>query len=184
MSRGYNKIFWGILFTLFNINLFGIKILPTFVALLIITSGIKILIEESNEECFKKALIFNNIRVVITILLFVLDFTTINEVTNSKNIISQIIININLVLDLITMTLLLKGSSEVFNKNKEISLYCNKRTSIYIGIFSIIIIIYNLTYIFLSQGMEVIIALAMLIIWLWVAFIFRRLRSESYIIKI
>lgn len=179
MSRGYNKIFWGILFTLFNINLFGIKILPTFVAILIIASGIKILIEESNEEYFKKALIFINIRVVITILLFVLDFTPINEVINSKNIISQIIININLVLDLITMTLLLKGSSEVFNKNEEISLYCNKRTSLYICIFSSLIIIFNLTYIFLNQGMDVIIALPMLVIWLWVAFIFRRLRSES-----
>ncbi|MDU5110189.1 MAG: hypothetical protein E6248_07050, partial [Clostridium sp.] len=75
MSRGYNKIFWGILFTLFNINIVGIKILPTFVALLIISSGIKILIEESSEEYFKKALIFNNIRVIITILLFILDFT-------------------------------------------------------------------------------------------------------------
>lgn len=179
MSRGYNKIFWGILFTLFNINLFGIKILPTFVAILIITSGIKLLIEESNEEYFKKALIFNNIRVVITILLFVLDFTPINEVINSKNIISQIIININMVLGLITMTLLLKGSSEVFKKNEEISLYYNKRISLYICIFSSLIIIFNLTYIFLNQGMDIIIALPMLVIWLWVAFIFRRLRRES-----
>ncbi|VYT87476.1 hypothetical protein [Clostridium tertium] len=179
MSSGYNKIFWGILFTLFNINLFGIKILPTFVALLIIASGIKLLIEESNEENFKKALIFNNIRVVITILLFVLDFTPLNEVINSKNIISQIIININFVLDLITMTLLLKGSSEVFNKDKEISLYCNKRTSFYICIFSALIIIYNLTYIFLNQGIETIIAIGMLIIWLWIAFVFKRLHNES-----
>lgn len=55
MYEGYNKIFWGIFIATFNIRLGWVKILPAFVGLLVICSGLGILYEETKLESFNKA---------------------------------------------------------------------------------------------------------------------------------
>lgn len=54
MLEGYNKIFWGIFITTFNIKFGPIKILPAFVGLLVVSNGLNKLYEESKLELFHK----------------------------------------------------------------------------------------------------------------------------------
>lgn len=55
MREGYNRIFWGIFFMSFNIKFGPIKILPAFVGILIVSSGLKILHEETKLELFQRS---------------------------------------------------------------------------------------------------------------------------------
>lgn len=57
MSEGYRKIFWGIFIATFNINIGMVKILPSFVGFLIISSGLKLILQEAGTESFKLSLI-------------------------------------------------------------------------------------------------------------------------------
>lgn len=51
-SKGYNKIFWGILLTTFNFNYFGIPIPPQFIKWLIVGKGISELKEAHPSNSF------------------------------------------------------------------------------------------------------------------------------------
>lgn len=54
MYEGYNRIFWGVFITLFNINLGPINILPNFAGYLLMVSGLNILYKESSLPIFQR----------------------------------------------------------------------------------------------------------------------------------
>lgn len=64
---GYNRLFWGMVFILFHINIGYITILPNFIAYLFIYSGLNIL--SSQHEAYKKLKLI----VIILILLSLKD---------------------------------------------------------------------------------------------------------------
>lgn len=55
MYDGYKKIFWGLFFSTFHINLGVLQILPAFVGWLIVADGINILYNETSNISLKKA---------------------------------------------------------------------------------------------------------------------------------
>lgn len=77
-ALGYNKLFWGMIFIIFDINLGVINILPNFIGYILIYSGLNIL--EKQHEIYKKGKIP---AVILTIL-------TLKDIvhTNKNNLLS------------------------------------------------------------------------------------------------
>jgi hypothetical protein len=74
LLKGYKLIFWGIVFTSFNFNLFGIPILPQFIEWFIVYSGIKALNEVHPSNTLKNGV---NFGVWIVLLTFVVGFISL-----------------------------------------------------------------------------------------------------------
>lgn len=58
MYSNYNKIFWGVIFTLININIMKFDIFPNFIGYGLIVSGLSFLYNRSKENSFYLAKIF------------------------------------------------------------------------------------------------------------------------------
>lgn len=63
-ALGYNKLFWGMIFIIFNINLGAINILPNFIGYILIYSGLDVLQEQ--HEIYKRGKIPAIILVALT----------------------------------------------------------------------------------------------------------------------
>lgn len=109
MSEGYRKIFWGIFIATFNIKIGIVKILPAFVGFIIISSGINILIEETNIESFKKAKRYSN---YTGLLLFLGGVISLSGVNLEANILIQLLPIIYLTLELLLFYKVFEGSIE------------------------------------------------------------------------
>lgn len=72
-ETGYNKIFWGLIFTIVNINLGPIDILPNFIGYLLILSGLSIV--EGQHVIYKKG----RLPAIILSILSLKDFFTANQ---------------------------------------------------------------------------------------------------------
>lgn len=90
-ESGYNKLFWGIIFIIFNINIGPINIMPNFIGYLFILSGINILIHQN--EYYERA----------KVPAVILAITTIRDLINfsDNNILSPKLQGINLWLSLL-----------------------------------------------------------------------------------
>jgi hypothetical protein len=64
-KNGFNMLYWGFLFTMLDFKLQGFDILPDIVGYILISVGLKILLEQSGY--FKKAAIFNIPMIVLSI---------------------------------------------------------------------------------------------------------------------
>lgn len=62
---GYNKLFWGMMFIVFNINLGPINILPNFIGYMLIYAGVNIL--SSQQKIYEKGKIPAIILIVLTL---------------------------------------------------------------------------------------------------------------------
>ena len=76
MFEGLNKMFWGIFLATFSINLGPIKILPSFIGFMILSSGINTIHNEHKTDEFKKALDYSRILIVIALFGGLIDFFT------------------------------------------------------------------------------------------------------------
>jgi hypothetical protein len=178
--NGYKKVFWGMIFTTFHFNLGPIEILPDFIAILIICSGIKEILAHYNNESIKKALKLFNIKVFMSFITFVLPFIGIENGFN--NIIANIIwFNVGSILEILSIVKLLEGTSEILSKNYNTYLgnkYKSKAVS-YIYFYSVVLILSNINYIFMSESVGLIIAVYALIIKCMVIFSFRKLYNDN-----
>lgn len=68
MYNGYNKMFWGVLITSFNINLGPINILPNFIGFLLIVSGLNTLYQESSFAGFNNV---SSMGMIVALLSFI-----------------------------------------------------------------------------------------------------------------
>lgn len=68
MYQAYNKIFWGIFVITFHVNFGVIRIFPTFIGFMIISSGIRTLYENTQIKSLNTARIIGNAMVVLSIL--------------------------------------------------------------------------------------------------------------------
>lgn len=75
-ESAYNKLSWGMVFIIFNINLGPINILPNFIGYLLILSGLSVLSEQ--HPAFEKGKIPAGILVIIT-LKDIINFGTVNS---------------------------------------------------------------------------------------------------------
>lgn len=74
MFDGYNKIFWGSLIMTFHINIGVIKILPSFVGLILISNGVGILYREAQNPKFDEAKKWVLVALVLSIVSEILRF--------------------------------------------------------------------------------------------------------------
>ncbi|MGF7057949.1 hypothetical protein [Brassicibacter mesophilus] len=68
MHKGYQKIFWGIFLATFNIKLGSIKILPSFIAFIIVSSGISYLLKDYPSKTLEKAQTFARLLIALSFI--------------------------------------------------------------------------------------------------------------------
>ena len=112
MIRGYKKVFWGIFFTAFHFNFGPIKILPNFIAILIISSGIREILIDNENDSLNMSLKLNNISAFISFITFVLPFMGIENL-ESNIIFNTIWFNLGSILEIIIIVKLLEGTSQI-----------------------------------------------------------------------
>lgn len=74
MEKGYKKMFWGFLITIFDINLGHINILPDFIGYYIMGSGIYILYSEFKNDNFKRANTLANVLMSYSLIMGVAEY--------------------------------------------------------------------------------------------------------------
>lgn len=152
MSEGYRKIFWGIFIATFNINIGMVKILPSFVGFLIISSGLKLILQEAGTESFKKAKKYSD---YTGLLLFLGGVLSLSGITLEVNIFMQLLPIIYLALELLLFYKVFEGSIEYLRHDDEATLamltyeFENKQrfyiiASIIINLFLMFSITFNL----------------------------------------
>lgn len=180
MINGYKKVFWGMILTVFHFNLGSIEILPNFIGILIVSSGIREVLDGYDNSNLRIALEINKIKTFMSFVIFILPFIGIE--TSFNNILfSTIWFNINTVLEIMSVVKLLEGTSEILSENFNTYLgnkYYNNAIS-YIYLYSIVVIVCNINFIFMSGLISFLIALYALVIILWIAFSFRKLYKDD-----
>lgn len=74
MEQGYKKIFWGLLISLFDINLGPVNILPDFIGYFIIGSGVHKVYEEFESKELKTANSLANFLMCYSLIMSVLNY--------------------------------------------------------------------------------------------------------------
>jgi len=177
MRDGYKKIFWGMFFATFHINLGPIEVLPNFVGLLIICSGIKEILKDYKYDSFEGALKYISLQVLISFITFIFPF--IGLASLFENIVLSIIwFNIGSILEILGIVKLLEGSSEILAErlsfNDEAIEY-RKKAEKYIFIYSIVVVLANINFIFMSNIIVAVIAIVAIIIKIWIMFSLKKL---------
>ena len=178
MRDGYKKIFWGMFFSTFHINLGSIEILPNFIGLLIICSGIKEILKEYKYESFEQALKYISIHAVISFIAFVSPFIGLATLFENNIGLSIIWFNIGNILEMFGIAKLLEGSAEILSERlicNDESMEYRSKIDKYILIYSIIIVLSNINFIFMGSMTTVIIAIVALITKIWIMFSLKKL---------
>ena len=183
MILGFKKIFWGNIITIFHLNLGPIEILPNFIGFLIISSGIKEVLCKYDNSNLRKALKINSVQVYISFIIFISPFIlpSIDKYLNNI-ILTTIWFNINSILEIICTVKLLEGASEILSENFNSywgDIYKNK-TITYIYLNSIVLIVCNINFIFISELTAFLIAIYAMIIKIWAVFSFRKLYTNKF----
>ena len=183
MILGFKKIFWGNIITIFHLNLGPIEILPNFIGFLIISSGIKEVLCKYDNSNLRKALKINSVQVYISFIIFIAPFIlpAIDKYFNN-NILTTIWFNINTILEIICTVKVLEGASEILSENFNSywgDIYKNK-TITYIYLNSIVLIVCNINFIFISELTAFLIAIYAMIIKIWAVFSFRKLYTNKF----
>lgn len=181
MIKGYKKVFFGMLFNTFHFNLGPIQLLPDFIAIIIICSGIKEILEVYDNNLLNASLKLFNIKMIIAIIAFILPIMGIESIFGNDMILNIIWFNIGNILELLSILKFMQGTSEVLKENFNTYLgdKYNNKTINYIYLYSILIVLANINFIFMSNTLAVITAIYGLIIRLYVILSIKPLYSES-----
>lgn len=180
--NGYKKIFWGMIFTIFHFNLGPIEILPDFIAILIVCSGIKEILVFYDNASIKISLKLLNIKVYMSLISFILLFIGRQNIFNS-NILNIFWFNLGCILEILSIVKILEGTSEILSENYDISLgkkYENIAIR-YTYYYSVVLILSNINFIFISKPITFLISIYAFIVKLIVIFSFKKLYKENYI---
>lgn len=180
MISGYKKIFWGMIFTMFHFNFESIQIIPNFVGILIVSLGIKEVLDKYYNLNLNIALKINNIQALISFITFILPFMGV-ENSFSNIILSTMWFNIVCILEILSILKLLEGTSEILSENFNnylSDIYSNKAIK-YIYLYSLVLIINNFNFIFMSELTTIIIGIFALITKLGVIVSFRKLYTDE-----
>lgn len=177
MEIGYRRIFWGMFFSTFHFNLGFIEIIPSFIGLLMVCSGIKELLKDYEYESFEKALKYISIQALMSFIDFVLPFIGLAAIFGNL-LLSLIWFNIGSILEILGIVKLLEGSSEILSERliceDEAIEYRNKIDK-YVVIYSIVIVLANINFIFMNNMMGALIAVGAIATKIWIMFSFKKL---------
>ena len=79
MEKGYKKVFWGFLITIFDINIGSINILPDFIGYFIMGSGIYTLYSEFKNDNFKIANTLANFLMGYSLIMGIVDYAILTN---------------------------------------------------------------------------------------------------------
>jgi len=177
MYKGYNKIFWGIFIATFNMKFGMIKILPAFIGLMIISSGISSLYRNTHIESFNKAKIFSIIIVVVTVIGEFIGLLS-SEAMN-LSIFNGVWIGIYSVMEILMFFKFFEGSIEYFNINNHGNLAqeSTKTMRSYIIISVINVVFLNFALIFNITSLNIIVALVLIILRIYLMALTRGFRN-------
>lgn len=177
MYEGYNKVFWGIFFITFHINLGPVTILSAFVGYLIISKGINILYEETEIDTFKKAQLLANILAARSIIIGVMELFSFN--ISDLLILNTLIVTVFSTVEMIMFYKLIEGSVEYFTSlNLEKAAHRNMGAARFYTIASIIgIISMNLSLVFHIGRLSVLALFILIILRIYLMVAARRNRN-------
>lgn len=177
MYKGYNKVFWGIFFLTFHINLGPIRILPTFVAYLIVLSGIKILYQETQIDSFRKAEILAIILAIRSIIFGIVELISID--IGKFFIFNILIIIVFNTIEMIMFYKLMEGSIEYFNSAnlEEVTRRNIGAVRFYIAVSTISIISINFVLVFNIELLGSLVAFLLIILRIYLMISVGRNRS-------
>ena len=164
MYEGLNKIFWGIFIATFNIKLGPIKILPSFIGFIILSSGINTIHNEHKTEEFKKALDFSRILIVIALFGGLIDFFT--QGTYQYSLILQIWPIVLMIVELLMFYNFFLGISKYFDSigNLEVSDRVIASSRMYMIIFISSIAFLSFVLLYNLGGLNTLLAIIFIIL--------------------
>ena len=112
-EKGYNRLFWGILITIFHINIGYISIIPDFVGYMLIYSGLNVL--STQHEIYKNGKIPSILLVLLTLKDIIYDLNS-NILVNKNytfSLIAIIISSIVIIIKLYVMYVICSGIYEL-----------------------------------------------------------------------
>lgn len=116
MDKGYHKIFWGLILLSFHINLGPVRIVPGFVAWIIIITGVEVL-----QQCFESQS-FNDGSKYAKIILGISIIGGLISLFYGQNIINSVLYSyvpiITVILELLFANKILEGSIESLRANE------------------------------------------------------------------
>lgn len=175
MSGGYNKIFWGLIFANFHMNLNGIELLPAFIGYIIVYLGVETIAKEYGNNNLGKSSKLCSILALMSFLVYAIQLAMSENIL--INIIFKIIwINVFSVIEMIMVYKLLEGSREVLESNnyKYFKEY-DRKISIYLKGMTTSIVMSNINMIFVSGILVFIGAVISLTLTIWILVIMRGL---------
>lgn len=180
MIHGYKKVFWGMFFTAFHLNLGPIQILPNFIAILIISSGIKEIIINNENTSLNISLKLNNASAFISFITFVLPFMGV-ENYSSNVILNTIWFNLGSILEIVFIVKLLEGTSQILSKkyNSDFGREYENKIIKYLWLYPVVVIVSNFNFIFMSEMVSLGIAIYALTIKLWIMVSFKKLYKDD-----
>ena len=177
MNKGYTKIFWGVILSIFHINLDRFQILPNFIAYFIIASGIKNLSEISSIEYFNKgkraAYIF-----------FILNIFSIiaNEIIQGTAFI-LIWYNLFSIIELLIFYNIILGSIKAINTYENNENYLTK-FRIFIIYYVCAVVLRNTNILLNNQVLNIIVIWSLLLWHIWILYIMASLKKKDFNFKV
>ncbi|HHX23618.1 MAG TPA: hypothetical protein GX723_06370 [Thermoanaerobacterales bacterium] len=176
MYQGYRRIFWGIFFLTFTINLGSLKILPSFAAYLIIHSGIKTLQNEHSSHLLDRASKASVVATIISILEIV--FVWFVDLDN-QSYLAVLWMTIIILIELILIYFLLVASTDILQHydHKELAQEYDKKMRIYISSYTLLAIVIIISYTFSFITIMTLASIAMIILRIWLMAIVNSLKK-------
>ncbi len=145
MADYLNKLFWGVFFITFHINIGPLTILPNFVGFMLISSAIKDVYNQYGYESFKKSCSFARIAIIISFLWELA--IAFSPVKLEDSLIIQIWTIALMLIEVFVFYNFFQAISEYFYLKEDISMaekyIVNTRIYILISIVSIIVLSFS-----------------------------------------
>lgn len=181
-ESGYNRLFWGMLFIIFDINIGAINILPNFIGYLFILSGLSILI--SQHKNFEKGKVPG---ILLTLL-------TLKDIYHNpqNNILAGEFHNLSLytliigsVVTVLNLYLIYIICKTIYELCEERGLSCLKNNTKHYWMLYFVVTVLFLLYTPLSINLPsgynvimIIVSILQLVSAFWIAWMFRRCKVE------
>lgn len=158
----------------------SIQFSSDFIAILIISSGIREILIDNQSDTLNLSLKLNNASAFISFITFILPFMGI-ENAESNIIFNSIWFNVVIILDIIITVKLLEGTSQILTEkyNSDLGTKYENKAIKYLWLYSVVGIVININFIFISPRVELVLGIYALIIKLWIMLSFRRLYKDD-----
>jgi len=182
MVQGYRRIFWGIFFMTFHFDIGSIQILPVFVGILIIYSGIKYIGEEFECGHLLKAARFSLLAALASFIGGLMDLGLLNVSEGSLVFVFWLaVISMS---EILLFYYLLCGSVEllVHYQFSEMAQSYVKKTRGYLIVFALFTVFEVICFTFYFEAAFTAIAVLGILIRIWLLVIMNALKNTEYAI--